>query len=242
MTQKAPLARLLALGGIAWFILWACAPMMTAPPATPMTGASPREVGFSAHGGGGLDLSSGERMIDERSGPAVLAGSTFWIRKAVGGDKRNQAGGFLHAMMLQETTCRRRYCGDGAWGIGGFYRKALSKADSFHSGLQISAGYPFVTLGVPLAWAVRDGWWLTTQPRLGVGFTSMVHLPVGLSVPIGRGGRIDAEFGVHIDAQALGQVGAPLARIRHEIYDGFDHYQYMPYIGLGYSLPLGARK
>ena len=70
----------------------------------------------------------------------------------------------------------------------------------------------------------------------------MVHLPVGLSMAVGKHGRLDAELGVHLDPEAMGSLVAPLANMRDEVYNGFDLYQYMPYIGVGYAIPLGAKK
>ena len=104
------------------------------------------------------------------------------------------------------------------------YEKTLTKAD---------------ILALPQS--LQDDLWLTTQPRLGVGFASLVHLPVGASIPVGEHGRLDAELGLHVEAESLGALGAPVANMRNEIYDGFDHYKYLPYIGVGYSMPLGAK-
>jgi len=231
------MARLLGLGAMSWFIFWACAPMMSTPPATPMTDPGRSEIGVSAHGGGGFGRQTNND--EDKDLPSVLGGGTIWMRNGTGPDLQNQVGVFLHVQLRHKLGCTEDYCQDGSWGMGSFYRKTLSQSDRFYSGVQLTVGYPFAAVGVPMAWSMGDGMWLTTQPRIGWGYASMVHLPVGLSMPAGKHGQFNAEIGVHLDAGALGAAGAPLVDIRDEVYDGHAHYKIMPYIGVGYAMMLG---
>ena len=118
--RQSGMARLLKLGAASWFILWACAPMMSTPPATPMQDPSLREVGLAAHGGGGF----GRQITgnNDENLPSVLGGATIWTRRSRGADGQNQSGSFLHVQMRQKLGCTQDYCQDGAWGLGGLER------------------------------------------------------------------------------------------------------------------------
>ncbi len=170
------LCRLLTLGAMAWFILWACAPMMSAPPSPPMPPLTKSESG---HGGlGGV-------VLDQDPFPMPIGGYQYWLRKPIGLEKRNEMG----------TVAQLGWPGLGG---GGYYRHALVKTEKAYLGAQVSVGFIWAEVALPAAIKMGEKVWLTTKPSIKAQYLGDIHMPIGLSWEVGERSRLDTELGIHV--------------------------------------------
>ncbi len=211
--QRNTLARLLTLGGMSWFILWACAPMMSAPPSPPMPPLTEHESGHGAMGG--MILNQHRSAI-----PMPIGGYQYWYRKPTGLNNRDEVGAIAQL-------------GWPGLGGGGYYRKALIKNETAYLGLQGAAGFIWLQASIPAAIKVGEKSWLTTQPSLKMQMLADLHIPVGMSWELGEKGRLDTEIGMHSISTRLEDGYPPVAENFRRMHN------WGPYIGLGYSRRLG---
>jgi hypothetical protein len=179
MKHNHTLARLIVLISMAWFILWACAPMMSAPPAPPIPSDHNKEFGLGGNAGAGLD--------DDYWGP--VGSVQLWQRFQVGTQRYNEVG-----FMVQ-----------GGWPTlvsgGLYYRINTSRTGQpTQVGHQFEAGGAWFGYSLPVAIPLNDTVWLTTQPSLRASAFSIFQMPVGLSVQTGNS-RLDLEVGAHFGGQ-----------------------------------------
>jgi hypothetical protein len=179
MKHNHTLARLIVLISMAWFILWACAPMMSAPPAPPIPSDHNKEFGLGGNAGAGLD--------DDYWGP--VGSVQLWQRFQVGTQRYNEVG-----FMVQ-----------GGWPTlvsgGLYYRINTSRTGQpTQVGHQFEAGGAWFGYSLPVAIPLNDTVWLTTQPSLRASAFSIFQMPVGLSVQSGNS-RLDLEVGAHFGGQ-----------------------------------------
>jgi hypothetical protein len=178
MKHNHTLARLIVLISMAWFILWACAPMMSAPPAPPIPSDHNKEFGLGGNAGAGLDGDYWE----------PVGSVQLWQRFQVGTQRYNEVG-----FMVQ-----------GGWPTlvsgGLYYRINTSRTGPVRVGHQLEAGGAWFGYSLPVAIPLNDTVWLTTQPSLRASAFSIVQMPVGLSVQTGNS-RLDLEVGAHFGGQ-----------------------------------------
>lgn len=193
MTRNRVLSRFVVVASIAWFVLWACAPMSSNPPPTPMPEAAKRELTVGTTGG------HHDSVL-----PTYLQASA---RIATGSDKHHEAGFLVNAPLEMI----------GYIGAGGYYRHSLVHDDTISAGLQVELGWAWGGASLPLAYRVTDSFWLTTMPGVGIGFSNLVRLPVGIGWQYNEHARLDAEMGIGNDLQrngsyAYGAIGLAFAK------------------------------
>ena len=184
------LTRFFVALGIAWFVLWACAPMSSNPPPTPMAEQHSREVGFGANAGTLItvyDCDEIDENIDgeERVEVAPLANVQGWLRVAVGPDDQHEAG--LTGQMGMPS----------ALSAGGYFRYTIRNNNRFFVESQFDIGGLWVGTSLPMAVRVSDSFWLTTMPGARLNMASNIELPVGIGWQINDKLRLDGEIGGH---------------------------------------------
>ena len=185
------LARILTLAAASCFAFWACAPMMSTPPATPMDPQAAPEYGHGVWGGALLH--------SERPTPLPLGGYQYYRRAPIGESGRNESGIMMGVGLPSALT------------FGGLYRLGLIKSETGYLGLQGAGGLVWLHGSLPAAVKIAEGTWLTTQPSYSWGLVKAVRLPIGMSIERKKFGRLDAEFGVRHSRCA----GQPADRERH---------------------------
>jgi len=222
------LTRFFVALGIAWFVLWACAPMSSNPPPTPMPEAAKYEFGFGANGGARVDSEMrckvesvsddgypqcDEFYKDHRVTPVGnLQGS---VRIAAGSDLPNE-GGLLFQIGFPPLLS-----------AGGYYRHSLVRNDTISVGWQVELGLFWAGTSLPVAYRVSDSFWLTTMPGLHASFdytnlhdSQVAHVPIGLSWQFNDIARLDTEIGTNLeegnedsyDYNAYGHMGISIAK------------------------------
>ena len=236
MTYSQALARLLALFSMAWFTLWACAPMMSAPPSPPIPSDYSKEFGLGLNAGVGTEdffelprdcgylepaavhspeydecmspIRGGLRVVSQHAVGSVQ----LWQRFQVGARRHNEMGLLLQAGMPTLLSG------------GAYFRINANKGGPLQVGHQFEAGGMWFGYSLPIAVPLGDKAWLTTKPAIRASAFSKVQLPVGFSIELGKRARLDAEVGVH--AGGTGDVCTP-------------HCHYMMYGGLALSHHFG---
>ena len=195
---------------MAWFILWACAPTMTVPPARPVAHQSPAEraqhgpsreygmggtVGFNAYqeyvaadGPNGTDShgpasqTQPEVVIDLSEFRSEFA--HFYYRKAT-------ADGGEWGWSVQH------YFPEAMPGAGVYRRLKAIHAGGLWAGLQYEGGWLYAGIRAPISLAFADRVWLTTAPgaAMSAGGPS-AQVPVGLSLRVHKRIFLDSEVGV----------------------------------------------
>jgi len=175
-----PAARMLTLLGMAFFVFWACAPMMSAPPSPPMASA---EYGEINHGGnvGILD----EKGFDPNhpSPMQPMVNYQLAMRRPVGGQSGNEFGTLIQLGWPSIISG------------GGYYRMKFVGGEKTYIGGQASLGLFWAGVGLPMAFKVSDKVWLTTHPGIRGSLMHFVHMPLGLSWELGESNRLDTEIG-----------------------------------------------
>jgi len=213
MSRNHAIARILTLAGISWFVLWACAPMMSAPPSPPMVASPHGEAGYGGNLGLGAEVpDAAERRAGEKPYFIGMGNAQGWYRHQVGPLKQNEAG------LLGQVGVPSFVSG------GGYYRFAMARNEKAYVGGQFTLGFLWVSVSLPMAFKVSEKVWLTTQPSLRGSMASQLMLPIGLAWELEDGSRIDAEIGAH-------KAGADNYTVVGE---------YIGYVGVGISQPFGA--
>ena len=219
MTRNTILSRFAVVASIAWFVLWACAPMSRNPPPTPMPEAASGEFAVGINGGATVD--SYWRCEDaqceeghEEQYTAPLGNLQGSARIAAGSDKHNEAGLLFQLGYISMLSG------------GGYYRHSLVHNDTISFGMQVDLGWLWAGYRLPVAYRVSDSFWLTTMPGVQAGFdfsmapSRMAVLPVGFSWQFNKKARFDTEIGTHLvidgdlyDYAAYGSMGISIASI-----------------------------
>ena len=174
------LTRFFVALGIAWFVLWACAPMSSNPPPTPMPEAAKGELGAGFNGGATV-------IVDEWCEAYVfpLGNVQAWGRFKAGPDKQDEAG-VIAQMGLPSFVS-----------MGGYYRKTLARTDKAYVGAQFDIGGFWLGTSLPTAYRLTDSLWLTTMPGLRASNASNIELPIGIGWQAKDTVRFDMEIGTH---------------------------------------------
>jgi hypothetical protein len=216
MNKNRSIAKIITLLGISWFVFWACAPMMSAPPSPPIPDTQVHESGISINGG------------------AMFAENPL-------GDLAHPQGYNGGALNLQ-THYRRPIVAGGEFGLissiglpsmiagGAYYRAPGYSGDIFNIAPQIELGFLWTGFRVPMSVKVEDKVWVTTQPALTAGSQSHLMVPLGISRTLGKGFRLDSEFGVRYELN--GEYG-------FEYLDIGGPWAFMGQVGISYH---GKRK
>lgn len=172
-------ARSLVVLGVAYFVLWACAPATRMPPPVPFDRAGGHEVGLA--GSAGIT-----------TGTAALTGDgLFWYH------------GRVHELISVGAVA---FGGGGSGaprvGGGGFARFRFFQHPRVFFGLQVAGGFAWGSGGLPLAVRVGPSTWVYTHPSVGLRSYGLLAAPLGVSVAVGRM-RVHAEA----EVQGLGVVG-----------------------------------
>ncbi len=202
MKYSQAFSRLLVLFGMAWFILWACAPMMSAPPSPRIPSEYNKELGYGLNAGVGdtyfpddpawcVDMASdcsGTTFPSPRWQP--VGSVQLWQRFAVGARRHNETGLLLQAGYPTLLSG------------GAYYRINTVNDWPVQVGHQFEAGGLWLGYSLPIAVPLSDKAWLTTQPSIRVSVFSIVQVPVGMSLQLGKRSRLDAEVGLHAGGQS----------------------------------------
>jgi hypothetical protein len=208
MKYSQAFSRLLVLFGMAWFILWACAPMMSAPPSPRIPSEYNKELGYGLNAGAGNDYedifeepvhcgseippSEVQDCLDQRYSQIwePVASVQLWQRFQVGARRQNEVG------LLMQAGYPTLLSG------GVYYRVNVFNDGPVQVGHQIEAGGLWVGYSLPVAIPLGERVWLTTQPSIRASAFSIVQVPVGMSLQLGKRSRLDAEVGLHAGGQS----------------------------------------
>jgi hypothetical protein len=203
------LARILTLAAASCFAFWACAPMMSTPPATPMDPQATPEYGHGVWGGA---------LLHSEQPTNGLGGYQYYRRAPIGESGRNESGIMIGAGWPSGLT------------LGGLYRLGLIKSETSYLGLQGAGGLVWLQGSLPAAVKIAEGTWLTTQPSCTWSMLKAVRVPIGMSIERKKFGRLDAEFGVQFLLASPNMSDFP--DVLDSLQTGND---IAPYIGIGYA-------
>lgn len=194
------------LGAIAvsYFVFWACAPPSVVAPMTPMADPRGWDLGGSLSAGGSMrtvgvyDSGPGEtggieyELVDERREVAQTYGGQVWGVYDAG---RVAIGGTLGAAAVLDE-------GGGVHG-GVMVRPTLLERDDLMVGLDVQLGWLWGSLGVPISVRATDRVWVYTDPSLGLRYTGLVNVPLGVSIEVAEKVRFNAEVDVWAGQELL---------------------------------------
>ena len=207
------MSKLLTLIGMAWFILWACAPTMSVPPARPLAHQSPadraqhgpsREYGM----GGTARFFPGYSMVvagsdtftpvDESSDSSDTS-----VQQEMTWELGSRGMDFAHFYYRKATAdggewgwSVQHYFPEAMPGAGVYRRLKAIQAGGLRAGLQYEGGWLYAGIRAPISLAFADRVWLTTAPTAAVSFEGpTTRVPIGLSLRLGKRVYIDSEIG-----------------------------------------------
>ncbi len=177
-SRRSLLVPLVSLVGVAWFALWACAPMST----MPIPGAIGEQknefaLGGNYTGGSGTYLgefygsgtgASGQLSYDHRFGKFNFGGGIFAGQPTLVG--------------------------------GGVFFGGLFPVGAVNVGFQVSGGWLWADLGVPVTVPLGDRIWLYTEPSVGIR-SHVLRLPVGAGFRLGKHVTLAPEVAVQYSPQ-----------------------------------------
>jgi hypothetical protein len=182
MNRTQALTRLLTLGAMSWFVFWACAPMMSVPPARPISQGHDKEFG------GGIMAQPGEECPDcpktvEVALDIAWKQGFLWYRRQEPGSPL-QWGGTVFAGVPFVSG-------------GGYVRYNLIDNSRGIIGLQLDGGLLYGGIGLPVGIPVDDQGkiWLTVQPSAHFSMVPLVHAPIGMSFKLNDSQHIDTQIG-----------------------------------------------
>ena len=121
-----------------------------------------------------------------------LAAYQFSLRSPIGPNQTNEMGLIGTVGTPVGLSC------------GAYFRHALVGKEPASNGqmsVQLSGGLAWLGISTPVALKLSDTLWITTQPGLRTTVSPVLHLPIGLSVDMGKGKRIDTELGAHFSSK-----------------------------------------
>lgn len=181
------LAKGLTTLGVAYFVLWACAPPAMMPPPVPLAAPQRSDVGLAA---------SPQMLVEPGYVSGGLEGQVWYQRQMTNFDLGVVASG--------------GYTGDVPNGSAGiFLRETYDGGGSspVHIGWYLGLGWLHARVGVPVTVPISaDGRsWFYTQPTVGISYRGLVHVPAGITTQVRDNLRVHMETGVHL----LGYVDPP---------------------------------
>lgn len=163
--RRSLLIPLVSLVGVAWFALWACAPMST----MPVPGAIGEQENEFAIGGN--YTAGSEAYLGEFLGTGVGASGQLSYQHRFG--NLHFGGGV--------------FAGQSSLVGGGVFFGGLFPVGAANLGFQVSGGWLWAEVGMPVTVPLGDVVWLYTEPS--VGFRARV-----LRIPVGAGFRLGKHF------------------------------------------------
>jgi hypothetical protein len=191
-----PGTRIAVLLGMSFFIFWACAPMMSAPPSPPMRSAEFGEINHGVNAGIFDDNGLGK---DNPGLPVPMVNYQFALRRALNGQNTDEFGTLIQVGWPSIVSG------------GGYYRKKFLGGENTYIGGQASLGLLWAGVGLPMAFKVSDKMWFTTHPAIRGAMFHFVHLPLGLSWELGEYNRLDTEVGGMIMGKKDGDLASGYA-------------------------------
>jgi len=162
-----------------------CVPMTSAPPSVPIPQAYGHEFGGALHGGAGV-----HRGVSE-----PLTNLQMWYR-----DRTDFIDG-------QETGAIMQVGFPAGVSAGGYWRDSFElESENVAMGPQLEVGLLWIGAGLPMAFRLGEGHWVTSQPSFRLSMFSLIHVPVGYSWQVSQDLRLDLETGVHALAPSHKQV------------------------------------
>ena len=195
------------LASTASLALSGCAPMMSAPPATPFSAEHTRESGLSVNVQ--TQLMDAQTRADRAGGEQAFTNAQYWFRRHDTVFEGTESGVVISAGMLSFLSG------------GGYIRHEIKGLpEGVYIGTQIEGGWIWAGGSLPVAVRVSDGVWLTTQPSIRYASFGLVHVPAGISVELGDHYRLDAEGGAHAMGWLPNQTDNPMFHKRVYVYGG----------------------
>ena len=192
---------IVCLIGAAHVVPWGCAPPTTLPPPVPMAEDATAMTGMALVSGPGA----------ARPGALLLGGTEPEIDFTVWGHRKRHGGLLLGGVMFAGTTS--------LLGAGLYARKSFNNSPDFLIGGQFSGGLLWASVGLPFSIRIHGDVWLYTHPTFGYRLATPLFLPLGLSMPAGRGQiSVEATLGLTMENSVnrslaeLGYFDAPLLR------------------------------
>ena len=182
--------------GVAYFVLWACAPPAALPPPVPMTGspyAPPPNNGLTQNpppntvtGELGVGIVGGAGSLDGFQQLEPEAGAWVWLSAHIDKPRQSTDLGLVVSGHLLD--------GGGA-GAGGGYLRIMKKRPASQLGVEFSGGFLWARVAMPYMKQTSENSWLYLSPGITGSFISDVRLPIGVAIKTGALGVIRLEGG-----------------------------------------------
>ena len=177
--------------GVAYFVLWACAPPAALPPPVPMTGTptmNPQPAGLTQEKT--PRTVTGEIGIGAMVGVDSLSpegGGWSWLSAHIDGQSGSvDLGVVASAQFILEG---------GAAAGGGYLRVMKKRPSNTQFGVELSGGAFWGRIAFPYMTQRTKNSWLYLSPGATVSLASDVQLPVGIAIETGRLGVVRLEGG-----------------------------------------------
>jgi len=186
-----PATRIAVLLGMSFFIFWACAPMMSAPPSPPMQSAEFGEINHGVNAGIIDDNGLGK---DNPGRPMPMVNYQLALRRPLNSQNNEEFGTLVQVGWPSILSG------------GGYYRMKFLGGENTYIGGQASIGWFWGGVGIPMAFKVSDKIWFTSHPSIRGSMFHFVHMPLGLSWELGEYNRLDTEVGGMIMGKKDGKI------------------------------------
>jgi hypothetical protein len=191
--------------GVAYFVLWACAPPSTFPPPVPPM-ASPtdnpagskvsNEFGVGASVGGGkftdVDFLTGQEIT--RRG--TESGGQAWSNVRI--DLEDVAVDLGAVFTLRSPLVPNSGRGSNEGAALGGYARLMAKVPRSQFGLELSGGILWARLAMPILFKVHPRLWVYTSPSLTASTFSEVQVPLGVAINLNQWSALYLE-GIYIN-------------------------------------------
>jgi hypothetical protein len=179
--------------GVAYFVLWACAPPATLPPPVAAMGGPSVPIIEETE----LTPTQAPRMVSGELGIGVMGGidtenaeggGWVWLSTRIEGPKKAVDLGLVAS---------GAYMLDAGAFAGGGYLRIMKKRPESHSqlGLELSTGVIWARVAVPYIKQVEENKWIYFSPAITASLVSDLQFPVGVAVRTGRLGVVRFEGG-----------------------------------------------
>ncbi len=202
-------SRILTLLAIAWFILWACAPTMSVPPARPLAHQSSAELSQSGPSrefgmGGTVGFFPTHTIPVAASDSESSGASDKSVQHEKTWDLTYSEIDFVHFYYRKATAdggewgwSAQQYFPESMPGAGAYRRFKAIHTGNFWAGGQIEGGWLYAGLRAPISLALTDRFWLTTAPSAAMSTDGpAARVPVGLSLRLHKRIFLDSEIGM----------------------------------------------
>lgn len=233
--------KVISLVACAYFVFWACAPVLTTSPPVPLSMDARHE--FSAGGVSStsfaVELPSGGDTSDPQTGsssgtqiiPLTYLNCNFSYEDYLGGTCLPASFnlGYMYRLGEHHQVGMTMYGGALSLFGGGFqYRFSGTPKPGRYLGLQVDAGWFWLSVSALAGARLGEKTWIYTRPHVGARYLGLVGLPVGVvhSWKTGKG-----ETSVYAELGTLMNRDSYLPRLP----DGEADLLFLLYGGLGAS-------